>query len=213
MERHPDPRSIRRFATCLATCLVLGTGFLGAGPAVAQSALPFAGFAPLPAFAWSPVARDEAGRWSGSYAAVSTGYAISSSRHFGSYGGPTLGFEGGRMWQEGRLVYGIVGGIDLLIPAAGNLSPGTGGLAYSRDLAGAFQLQVGTLLSPSVLLYGKAGGWVVHERLQVGATATAPHYARADIAVRPEASVGVEWAITDRVSVAVEAGVIGPRLR
>lgn len=196
----------------LVTGLVLGHGLLAGGPALAQSVLPFAGFAPLPSFAWSPPAGTETGRWSGAYAAVSTGYAIASSKPFGSYGGPTLGFEGGRMWQEGRLIYGIVGGVDMLLPATGNLSPGFGGLSYSRDLAGAFQVQVGTLLTDDVLLYGKAGAWAVHERLQVGATHTTPLYSREGIAVRPEARVGVEWAITDRLSVAVEAGVIGNRL-
>lgn len=180
---------------------------------MAQSVLPFAGFAPLPAFAWGTPRGDETGRWSGAYAAVSTGYAFSSSKLFGSYGGPTIGLEGGRTWQEGRFVYGIVGGVDLLVPGVGGSGLGTTGFGYSRDLAGAFQVQVGTLLTDNVLLYGKAGAWAVHERLRFGGTPTAPLYSREDIAVRPDARVGVEWAITDRLSVAVEAGVVGNRLR
>lgn len=192
--------------------LALGAGLLGPGPALAQSALPFAGFAPLPSFAWAPPRAGEDGRWSGAYAAVSTGYAFSSSKAFGRYGGPTLGFEGGRMWQDGRFVYGIVGGVDLLIPGAGSNTLGFGGFGYSRDLAGAFQVQVGTLLTDNVLLYGKAGAWAVHERLRFGGTPAAPLVDRENLAVRPDARVGLEWAITDRLSVAVEAGVVGNRL-
>ncbi len=208
MDRLIAPRSLRR----RVALLVLGGGLLGPAPALAQSALPFAGFAPLPSFAWSQPRGDEAGRWSGSYAAVSTGYAFSSSKAFGSFGGPTLGFEGGRMWQNGRFVYGIVGGVDWLIPGAGSNTLGFSGLGYSRDLSGAVQVQVGTLLTDNVLLYGKAGAWAVHERLRFGGTPVAPVYDREQIAVRPDARVGVEWAITDRLSVAVEAGVVGNRL-
>lgn len=207
MSRNLDSRRLRR----LATCLVLG-GLLGPVPALAQTVLPFAGFAPLPAFVWGPPRGGETDRWSGSYAAVSTGYAFSSSKQFGSYGGPTIGLEGGRMWQEGRFVYGIVGGVDFLVPGAGANGLGVGGFGYSRDLAGAVQVQVGTLLTDNVLLYGKAGAWAVHERLRFGGNAAAPLDSREDVAVRPDARVGVEWAITDRLSVAVEAGVVGNRL-
>ena len=35
---------------------------------------------------------------------LTTGFEVSSSKQFGSYAGPTVGFEGGRMWQEGRFV-------------------------------------------------------------------------------------------------------------
>lgn len=209
MNRQLDHRSIRR----LAARVVLGLSASWAGPALAQSVLPFAGFAALPSFAWTPPASGENSRWTGSYAVMSTGYTLSSSKHFGTYGGPTIGLEGGRMWQEGRLVYGIVGGVDLLIPGAGSTALGLGGFGYSRDLAAAFQVQVGTLLTDNVVLYGKAGAWAVHERLRFGGSAISPLYSREDIAVRPDARVGVEWAITDRLSVAVEAGVTGSRLR
>lgn len=209
MKRHLDSSTLRR----LAAGLILGSGLVGATPALAQSVLPFAGFAPLPTFAWSTPSVDGVSRWSGSYASLSTGYAFSSSKHFGSYGGPTIGFEGGRMWQEGRFIYGIVGGADLLIPGTGGLTPGVGGFGYARDFAGAFQVQVGTLLTDNVLLYGKAGAWAVHERLRFGGNAAAPLYTREDIAVLPDARVGVEWAITNRLSVAVEAGVVGNRFR
>ena len=195
----------RRFAACLGLCL------LPAFPAAAQAFLPLVGFAPLPSFALDPV--EDAGRWTGSYAHLSTGYAVSTSRHFGSYSGPTLGFEGGRMWQEGPILYGISGGLDYLAGLDGNLTPGFGRLAYSRDFAGALEVKVGTLLTPDVLLYAKAGAGAVHDTLRVGPTPFSPPLTREDIAILPNARVGVEWAVTDRLSVAVEAGVVRNGLR
>ncbi|WP_245524333.1 outer membrane protein [Methylobacterium nonmethylotrophicum] len=202
-------RSVRRLAACLA----LGLGALAPDPGAAQG---FAGFGFLPVFAWPQGLREEGpgeGRWSGSYGRLSTGFEAVSSRRFGSYAGPTIGFEGGRLWQDGRLVYGIAGGFDYLATTSGGLTPGFGGLAYTRDFAGAVQVKVGTLLTPDVLLYARAGATAVHGSLRVGATPVSAPFSRDDIAVRPDAHVGVEWAITDRLSVAVEAGVVGPGLR
>lgn len=185
----------------------------GAGPAAAQF-VPFSvGFGALPSFAWPGPEIDGPSRWEGSYARLSTGFEAVSSKRFGGYSGPTLGFEGGRFWQEGRFVYGISGGVDTLIPSGGPLNPGFGRLAYSRDFAGAVHAQVGALLTPNVLLYGKVGGYAVHETLRAGPTPSSPAFSRDDLAVLPDARVGVEWALTDRLSVAVEAGVVGNRLR
>lgn len=205
-----------------AACLVLGGALLPAGPAAAQALLtptfltptflPSAGFAPLPAFALDPAA-DAAGRWTGSYARLSTGHAVGTSRHLGSYAGPTLGFEGGRMWQAGPILYGIGGGLDYRAGLDGGLTPGFGRLAYSRDLAGALELTVGTLLSPDVLVYAKAGAGAVHDTLRVGPTPFTPPLTREGVALLPNARVGVEWAVTDRLSVAVEAGVVRNGLR
>ena len=207
MTRPAVSRPIRRIAACLVG------GALWAGPAAAQGFLPFVGFSPLPTFAWPRPDGDAESRWTGSYAALSTGFAVSTSKRLGSYAGPTLGFEGGRIWQEGPLLWGIVGGFDALAPVGGNLTPGFGRLAYTRDLAGALHLQVGTLVTPDVLVYAKAGGWAVHETLRVGPSPAAQAFSRTDLAVRPDARVGVEWAVTDRLSVAVEAGVVGGGIR
>ncbi|HJW78118.1 MAG TPA: hypothetical protein VJ526_06085 [Beijerinckiaceae bacterium] len=198
----PDSRSLRRFAACL----VLGGAVLAPDLAAAQG-LPFTGFASLPSFAWPQPAAGEDGRWSGSYARLSTGFEVSSSKRFGSTAGPTVGFEGGRMWQEGRLVYGVVGGFDYLAAIGGGATPGFGGLGLSRDFAGTLQVKVGALVTPDVLLYAKAGATAARERLQFGATPFSLPFAREDVAVRPDARVGVEWAVTDRLSVSVEAGV------
>lgn len=178
--------------------------------AAAQGVPAFAGVGPPVAFAW-PRPEDPGSRWTGSYARLSTGFEAASSKRFGSYAGPTIGFESGRTWQDGALIYGVVGGFDYL--AAGGTTPGFGGLAYTRDLAGAVQVQVGTLLTPDVLLYAKAGALAAHETLRVGPTAIALPFTRDAIVVRPDARIGVDWAITDRLSVDVEAGVTGPGLR
>lgn len=199
------PRSSRRLAACLT---VVG-GLLSADLAVAQGISPFDGVASLPSFAWPRPALADESRWAGSYARMSTGFEVSSSKHFGSYAGPTVGFEGGRIWQEDRLVYGVSGGFDYLSVLGGGATPGFGGLAYSRDFAGALQVKVGALLTPDVLLYAKAGAVAAHERLRVGAYSSSPPSTRENIAVRPDAGVGVEWAVTDRLSVAVEARVAG----
>jgi opacity protein-like surface antigen len=203
-----DPRPLRRFAACLLVSATL----VGAGLAQAQGS-PFTGFTSLPSFAWPGAAGGQESRWAGSYARLSTGFEVSSSKRFGSYAGPTVGFEGGRMWQEGRLVYGVVGSFDYLAAIGGGPTPGFGGLAYSRDFSGALQVKVGTLLTPDVLLYAKAGAFAEHGKLQFGATSFSSPFTREDIAIRPDARVGVEWAVTDRLSVGVEAGVVGPALR
>jgi hypothetical protein len=209
MTRRAASRPLRHAAgLCLGLCL------LQASPAAAQALLwPSIGFAPLPSFAWPQTAEDAYGRWTGSYARLSTGYAVTSSRHFGSYSGPTIGFEGGRMWQEGPILYGISGGFDYLAGLDGNLTPGYGRLAYARDFAGALEVKVGTLLTPDVLLYAKGGAVALHETLRVGPTPSTLPFTRQDIAVRPVAGVGVEWAVTDRLSLAVEAGVVGAGIR
>jgi outer membrane immunogenic protein len=204
----PDSPSLRR----LAACLVLGGAALSASPAAAQG-LPFAGFTALPSFAWPQAGGGEERSWAGSYARLSTGFEVSSSKRFGTSAGPTVGFEGGRMWQEGRLVYGVVGGFDYLAALGGGATPGFGGLAASRDFAGALQVKVGALVAPDVLVYAKAGASAVHQTLQYGATPFSLPFGREDLAVRPDARVGVEWAVTDRLSVSVEAGVTGRNLR
>lgn len=201
-------RTLRR----LTACLLIG-GTFHPDLASAQTAPFSTGFASLPSFAWPQPIDAEYGRRSGSYAAVSTGFALSSSKSFGSYAGPTLGLEAGRLWQEGRFVYGVSGGFDTLAGMGGAVTPGFGRLGYARDFAGGVQVKVGALLSPDVLLYGKAGALAVHDTLRVGPTSVSQPFAREDIVVRPDARVGVEWAVTDRLSVAVEAGVTGPGLR
>jgi outer membrane immunogenic protein len=205
----PKSRPLRRLA---AACLVLGGGILCADLAAAQGASASDSWASLPSFAWPQPAEDERSRWAGSYARMSTGFAVVSSKRFGSYAGPTVGFEGGRMWQDGSIVYGVVGGFDYLAALRGGATPAFGGVAYTRDFSGGVGLKVGTLVTPDVLVYAKAGAVAVHEKLRFGATPSSLPFTREDIVVRPEARVGVEWAVTDRLTVGLEAGVVGPGL-
>ena len=129
--------------------------------------MPFTGFTALPSFAWPQPAAGEDGRWAGSYARLSSGFEVSSSKRFGSTAGPTVGFEGGRMWQEGRLVDGVVGGFDYLAATGGTgATPGFGGLSYSRDFAGTLQVKVGALVTPGVLLYANGRRDRRHQKLQ-----------------------------------------------
>ena len=202
-------QAVSRLLRRLIACLALGGCVLRADLAAAQGIPSFTGFAQLPSFAWPQPEGGQESRWAGSYARMSTGFEAVSSKRLGSYAGPTVEFEGGRMWQEGRLVYGLVGGFDYLAAPGGGPDPRPGGLAYARDFAGALHVQVGTLLTSDVLLYAKAGAAAVHETLRVGATPLSLPVTREDIAIRPDARVGVEWAVTDRLSVAVEAGVVG----
>ncbi|RUP17638.1 MAG: hypothetical protein EKK44_28145, partial [Methylobacterium sp.] len=61
--------------------------------------------------------------------------------------------------------------------------------------------------------YAKTGALALHQTLRVGPTPGSLPFTRQDIAVRPVAGVGVEWAVTDRLSLAVEAGVVGGGIR
>jgi opacity protein-like surface antigen len=201
--------ALRRFVASL----VLGGVALWPEISGAQAVSSFNGLASLPTVAWPQPAEGEESRWAGSYARMSTGFEVSSSKRSGSYAGPTIGFEGGRMWQDGNLLYGVVGGFDYLAAIGGGPTPAFGGVAYSRDFSGALQVKVGTLVTPDVLVYAKAGALALHEKLRFGATSTSAPFTREDIAVRPDARVGVEWAVTDRITLGLEAGVTGPALR
>ena len=95
-----------------------------------------------------------------------------------------------------------------LAALGGGATPGFGGIAYSRDFSGAVQVKAGALR----LHAGGAAlcqGWRVGgaRKAELGATASSLPFAREDIVVRPDARVGVEWAVTDHLSVAIEAGV------
>ena len=179
----------------------------------AQAFLPF-GFSALPAFAWTePDPASGAMRWDGSYARMSTGFQVTSSKRLGTFAGPTVGFEGGKLWREGQFLYGISGGFDFVQPIGGYGTPGFGSVAYTRDFAGGVQFKAGAFIADNVLVYTKVGASAINETLRFGATQTSMPFNRTDIAVRPDARVGVEWAVTDRLRIGVEAGVTGAPLR
>ncbi len=184
---------------------------LFAGDARAQSWLPFTGFAPLPSFAWSEPTL--APKWDGSYARISTGFQVSSSRRMGTSAGPTFGLEAGTMRQEGNVVYGIVGALEYAPALGGYGTPGFGQAGYTRDFAGAFQIKAGVLVTPDVLVYTKLGMSAANETMRFGATPWSTPFSRSDIRVRPEARAGVEWAVTNNLTLGLEVGVVGEAIR
>lgn len=192
---------------------LLGLALGGAYGADAQTYVPFDP-ASVPAFTLADPARAPEGtRWDGAYARLSSGFQVSSSKRLGTFAGPTIGFEGGRMVREGDLVYGIVGAFDAMSSFGGYGAPNFGRVAYTRDLAGAIQFKAGTLVADNVLLYAKVGATAVNGTWRFGATPTSTPFDRSEIAVRPDARVGVEWAVTERLTLSVEVGHAGPALR
>lgn len=184
---------------------------LFSGDAQAQTWLPFTGFAPLPSFAWSEPTLSP--KWDGSYARISTGFQVSSSKRLGGNAGPTFGLEAGTMKQEGNFVYGIVGALEYAPALGGYGTPGFGQTAYTRDFAGAFQIKAGVLVTPDVLVYTKVGMSAANESWRYGATQWSTPFTRSDILVRPEARAGVEWAVTNNLTLGLEVGVVGQAVR
>jgi hypothetical protein len=209
-DRQEKPFSMRPLilAGSLALSLVASLG------ARAQAFLPFTGFAALPSFAWPQFEPAVDGsRWEGSFARLSTGFQVSSSKRLGTFAGPTVGFEGGKMWRDGQFVYGVVGAFDYVQPLGGYGTPSFGGVAYTRDFAGIVQFKAGALVADNVLVYTKVGAAAINETLRFGATPVSTPFNRSDIAVRPDARVGVEWVVTDKLTVGLEAGVTGAAIR
>lgn len=184
---------------------------LFAGAAQAQTSLPLTGFAALPSFAWDEPMISP--RWEGSYARISSGFQVTSSKHMRTSAGPTFGLEAGTMRREGNFVYGIVGAIDYAPAIGGYGYPSFGNAAYTRDFAGAFQIKTGVLVTPDVLLYTKVGMSAANETWRYGATPFSTPFSQSEIAVRPEARAGVEWAVTDKITLGLEVGVIGQAIR
>jgi hypothetical protein len=52
-----------------------------------------------------------------------------------------------------------------------------------------------------------------HETYRYGATPWSAPFSRSDIAVRPEARAGVEWAVTNNLTLGLEVGVVGQSIR
>lgn len=201
---------MRFFPLSAALCTLA----LSVGGASAQALLPFTGFATLPSFAWSePTLAPGGVKWEGSYARISSGFQVTSSKRFGGSAGPTIGLEGGKMWRDGDFVYGIVGAIEFAPAIGGYGTPSFGNVAYTRDIAGAFQFKAGVLATPDVLLYTKVGLSAANETWRFGASPFSSPFDRSQIAVRPEASAGIEWAVTNNLTLGLEVSVVGQDIR
>jgi outer membrane immunogenic protein len=186
----------------------------GSAAAQAQTFLPFTGFDALPSFAWSqPTLAPGGVKWDGSYARISSGFHVTNSKRLGTSAGPTFGLEAGTMRQEGNFVYGVVGALEYMPAIGGYGTPGFGQAAYTRDFSGAFQVKAGVLLTPDVLLYTKVGAAAINETWRYGATPNSMAFSRTDIAVRPEARAGIEWAVTNNLKLGFEVGVVGEAFR
>lgn len=186
----------------------------GSAGAQAQAFLPFGSFDALPSFAWSqPTLAPGGVKWDGSYARISTGFQVTSSKRLGGNAGPFFGLEAGTMRQEGNFVYGVVGALEFMPAVGGYGTPGFGQAAYTRDFSGAFQVKAGVLLTPEVLLYTKLGAAAINETWRYGATPNSMPFTRSDIAVRPEARAGVEWAVTNNLTLGFEVGIAGQAIR
>lgn len=191
----------------LAVLMAAGT------PARAQ-ALSLAGFGILPSFAWSePTVSPGGVKWEGSYARISSGFQVTSSKRFGTSAGPVIGLEAGKMWRDGDFVYGIAGALEFSPSFGGYANPGFNQASYTRDISGAFQVKAGVFATPDVLLYTSVGMSAANETFRYGATSFSTPFSRSDIAVRPEARAGIAWAVTDKVTLGLEVGVIGPAMR
>jgi outer membrane immunogenic protein len=182
--------------------------------AQAQAFLPLSGFGILPSFAWSEPTLSPGGvKWDGSYARISSGFQVSSSKRFGTSAGPVIGLEAGKMWRDGDFVYGIAGALEFSPALGGYANPGFNQASYTRDITGAFQLKAGVFATPDVLLYTSVGLAAANDTFRYGATLFSPPFSRSDIALRPEARAGIQWAVTNNVTLGLEVGVVGSAIR
>lgn len=193
---------------------VLGAAAFVSSQAQAQVALPYWGFSSLPSFAWTePTLAPGGVKWDGSYARISSGFQVTSSKRLGTHAGPTIGLEAGTLKREGNFVYGVVGALEYMPAIGGYGTPGFGNVAYTRDFAGAFEVKTGVLLNENLLLYTKVGAAALNESIRYGATPFSAPFSRSDIAIRPVAKAGVEWAVTNNLTLGLEVGVVGQDLR
>lgn len=183
-------------------------------PAQAQAFLPLSGFGILPSFAWSEPTLSPGGvKWDGSYARISSGFQVSSSKRFGTSAGPVIGLEAGKMWRDGDFVYGIAGALEFSPALGGYANPGFNQASYTRDIAGAFQLKAGVFATPDLLLYTSVGLAAANDTFRYGATLFSNPFSRSEIALRPEARAGIQWAVTNNVTLGLEVGVVGSAIR
>lgn len=192
----------------------LAAAALVSSPAQAQVGLPYWGFSALPSFAWTePTLAPGGVKWDGSYARISSGFQVTSSKRLGTHAGPTIGLEAGTLKREGNFVYGVVGALEYMPAIGGYGTPSFGNVAYTRDFAGAFEVKTGVLLNENVLLYTKVGAAALNESIRYGATPFSAPFSRSDIAIRPVAKAGVEWAVTHNLTLGLEVGVVGQDMR
>ena len=171
------------------------------------------GFSSLPTFAWAErLARSAHGSGTGAFARVSSGFEVTFVQALRDRGRADARLRGRPDVARGRpsLRHRRQPSTQWR-RSAGTAVPAFGRtILHARPRRSALQFKLGTLLvRDDVLLYSKLGFGAVHgdvptsDRHLLSSALT-----REDIAIRPDARVGAEWAITDRLSVAVEVGVV-----
>ncbi len=189
---------------------LLLAAFLFCGPAVQAQSFAPSSFGSLPffsgpAFNTSPLSP----KWEGSYGRISTGFQTTRFGRGATMSGPTVGLEAGKMWREGNLVWGVAGAANYE-PARGNFAFGSlAGQEFGRDFSGAARLKAGVLATDTLLFYSSVGVSAGREAWRSGPAWGGTPFSRSDIAVRPEARAGVEWAVTPNLTLGLEVGVVG----
>ena len=127
----------------------------------------------------------EDGAGPGTCARLSSGSRSASSERSDATAGQTSGSRAAGCGRRAG-VDGVVGGFDYLAPrsACAGATPASGAFGFARLARHAAGEGRGTSVTPDVLLYAKAGGGPVRERLQFGATPFSLPFARADVAPR-----------------------------
>lgn len=165
--------------TLFPTAAALAAAMIAASPAAAQAFLPLSGFGLLPSFAWSEPTLSPGGvKWEGSYARISSGFQVTSSKHFGTSAGPVIGLEAGKMWRDGDFVYGIAGVLEFSPAFGGYANPGFNRATYTRDIAGGFQLKAGVFATPTCCSTPRSG-WRRPTTLSAMARRRSPRRSRA----------------------------------
>lgn len=139
-----------RFARSLLAASGM-VAFLGAAPAFAADAVMVEPPAPAP-IEDLPVAS-----WAGPYVGLSAGYGFAGTTDDDGNDIDTDGFIGGGFagiqWQNGSFVYGVEGDVNY-----NGLEGDNAGVESKSSVDGSLRARLGYAVTPSVLLYGTAGG-------------------------------------------------------
>lgn len=191
---------MRSFLVCLARfapVLAIAPA-LHAAPAMAADA-PWAD--------WRPFGIEKP-KWDGSYLTMSSGFEMVSYGKGRSYGGPTIGVEAGKMWQEGNFVYGAAVAFDYMKPFVLSGRNNSNFTEYSRDFAGTAKMKFGYLAQPNVLLYTTVGVSAQNEYWRYPTWANIGTDQRFE--VRPEIGAGFDWQVNNTTRIWGEVKASAP---
>lgn len=156
---------------------------------------------------WTPFGVEQP-KWDGKYLAISTGFEVASFRRGRTYGGPTIGLEGGKMWRDGDFVYGFTGAVNYMKPFALSGTNNTAFGEYSRDFAGTARAKFGYLATPNLMLYSAVGVTAENEYWRMPQAVGGGTDQR--FTVRPEIAAGFDWAVTNNTRIFGEIKASAP---